>query len=403
MWHLPRILTCLALLTLAHARARADDAPVEDAPAGDGPVEDGPVEDGPVEDAAEPQARAADPYGEGRTMAGHRFPFPQFLASSFAVSSFAVHAGFESRRVPNYPVDPSTGALTAQQIDLQTLTATQGVDGSIRLFPALALLFDFYGQARLGTNTATLLGTGADYELGGDGGLLLRLFRSERLQVSLRGLGGYHGGQHAGVTQFYQSVRSIAESAVGRVLTGTTTLAAEQSRIDAALAQAALGLTSSASGFRATALLTAAVALASYAGLQAMVGFTFDRTTLTTNQFQVGSETSLRLSETTDQKQVVVGVAADIGAASRGVPLDLVGEYEVLPLSSSSTGGVGTSSQATVQHRLALGLYYSGRPDLQLGVSAYALFAQLRELGAESRVSGKAYDAGGLFVFRYIW
>jgi hypothetical protein len=300
----------------------------------------------------------------------------------------------ELRRVPNYPVDVTTGSLTAGLIDLNTLSATQGIDGSIRIFPALALIFDLYGQARLGTDTASLLGTGADYRLGGNGGLLLRLFRSERFQVSVRGQGGYHGGQQAGVTQFYGAVRDLASNEVNRVLGGGTTLAQEQARIDTAMAAAAQTLTSQVSGFGASVMATAALALSSWAGVQAMAGYAFDRTTRVANQFQAVTASTVELSTTRDTSTALVGVALDIGGAARGIPLDLVLEYEVLPLSAS---------RGTVEQRLALGVYYSGRPDLQLGVSGYTLFAQLGELGAQDRVSGKAYDSGGLFVFRYIW
>jgi hypothetical protein len=97
----------------------------------------------------------------------------------------------------------------------------------------------------------------------------------------------------------------------------------------------------------------------------------------------------------------LVGVALDIGGAARGIPPDPVAQYEVLPLSASRSGGV--AARGTVEQRLARGVCYSGRPDLQLGVSGYTLFAQLGELGAQERVSGKAYDSGGLFVFRSIW
>ncbi len=334
----------------------------------------------------------------------HRFPFPQFLPSSFVVSSFAVHAGIELRRVPNYPVDVSTGSLVPKRIDLSTLSATQGLDAALRLHRLFALTFDLAGEARIGTNTQTLLGTGADYELGAGGGAILRLFRTHHFQLSLRARGGYHGGQHAGIAAFYQSVRGIAEQTVERVLRGSVgSLEAEQARLDFALTQAAKGLVTSTTGFGVSGMVTAAWAMSSWAGLQAMVGYAFDRTTYVADVFQLSTNMSERLQTTTDQNQIMAGVAFDVGAASRGVPLDVVAEYELLPVTNRRRSGVGQASQAAIEHRLALGLYYSGRTDLQLGLSAYTLLAGLRELGAAARYSGRAYHAGGLFVFRYIW
>jgi hypothetical protein len=249
-----------------------------------------------------------------------------------------------------------------------------------------------------------LLGTGADYELGAGAGVLLRLFRSHHFQLSLRARGGYHGGQHAGIADFYQSVRGIAEQTVERVVRGNVgTLQAEEARLDSSFTEAARGLVSSATGFTVSGMLTAAWAMSSWAGLQAMVGYAFDRSTNVANVFQLSTDTSTRLQTTTQQSQIMAGLALDVGAASRGVPLDVVAEYEFLPQMSRRSGSGGPANQSAIEHRVALGLYYSGRADLQLGVSAYTLLAGLRELGASAQLSGRAYDAGGLFVFRYIW
>jgi hypothetical protein len=50
-----------------------------------------------------------------------------------------------------------------------------------------------------------------------------------------------------------------------------------------------------------------------------------------------------------------------------------------------------------------LGVYYSGRSDLQLGVTGYVLFGQIPQLGANAKPSGKPLDLGTQFVFRYFW
>jgi hypothetical protein len=355
---------------------------------------------------AEAEEHAKDNWGEDRVMNGHRFPFPQFVPSSFAVSAFGVYAGVESKQVPQYPVDATTGADSAKLISLNTLTARQGIDFSVRLASMLALTGDAYARARVGTNVDTLLGTGADYELGANGGVLLRLLRTKRFQLSARGQAGYHSGQKAGITSFYKSVRSIAEQEVARALNGTiltSTATAELGRVDAAMREAARGLIASSSGVTASAWATAAIALTSFMGVQGMVGYTFDRTTLTSNDFQTASQTSVALSQTVDYQQALVGAALDIGGAGKGIPLDLVLEYLALPLWLNSSGSGGSSQQSTMEQRVAAGLYYAGRTDLQLGVSAYTLLAQPPEVGAQGKISGKPTDLGGRFVFRYIW
>jgi hypothetical protein len=338
-------------------------------------------------------------------LGGHEFPFAQFVPSSFVVSTFGVRAGFELRRTPAFPTDTTTGSASQKLIDLSTASATEGIDVQVRLMRLLALTFDFYGNARIGTNTPTLLGTGADFEAGGNAGVLLRLLRSEHLQLSLRAQGGYYGGQKAGIARFYQSVRAIGEQTAARALSGSVTSAAtERARLDRALMQAARGLLTSSSGFRTSATLTAAAALGAFVGVQAMAGFLFERSSYTSNQFEITSDGSTQLRETSKLTESMFGLAVDLSGASRGVPLDLVGEYVLLPLSSRlKADQASTARQSALEHRLALGLYYAGRADLQLGLSAYGLLAQVPELGADGRASGKPHDVGGLFSFRYIW
>jgi hypothetical protein len=347
----------------------------------------------------------AQTQGRGRTMGGHEFPFALFVPSSFVVSTFGVHAGGEWRRTPRFPTDTSTGSDTQKLIDLSTASATESFDGQIRLLPVLALTFDFYGKTRVGTNTPTLLGTGADFEVGGNAGLMVRLLRSKYVQLSLRASGGYYGGQQAGIARFYQSVRAIGEQTAARALAGRiTSIEAERRRIDAALIQAARGLLTSISGFRTAGTLTAAAALGSLVGVQTMAGYMFEQSSYTSNQFELTSDGTTRLNETSKLSQFMVGLALDLSGASRGVPLDLVGEYVLLPISSKRKAEAGsTTQQSALEHRVALGLYYAGRTDLQLGLSAYGLLAQVPELGADARASGKPRDVGGLFSFRYIW
>jgi hypothetical protein len=338
-------------------------------------------------------------------MGGHEFPFAQFVPSSFVVSTFGVRAGFELRRTPEFPTDTTTGSASQKLIDLSTASATEGLDVQIRVLPVMALTFDGYGNARIGTNTPTLLGTGADFEAGGKAGVLLRLLRTEHLQLSLRAQGGYYGGQKAGIARFYQSVRAIGEQTAARALAGSVKSAeAERARLDRALTQAARGLLTSTSGFRASGTLTAAAALGAFVGVQAMAGFMFERSSYTSNQFEIMSDGTSQLRETSKLSQTMFGLAIDLSGASRGVPLDLVGEYVLLPLSSRRQAEEGPAiRQSALEHRLALGLYYAGRADLQLGLSAYGLLAQVPELGADGQTSGKPRDVGGLFSFRYIW
>jgi hypothetical protein len=88
------------------------------------------------------------------------------------------------------------------------------------------------------------------------------------------------------------------------------------------------------------------------------------------------------------------------------VPLDLMVEYRATPVSvKTTTQGTTDSSdsQSAVEQLFAIGFYYSGRSDLQLGVTGYVLYGQIPALGANAQPSGDPHDLGLQFVFRYFW
>lgn len=72
-------------------------------------------------------------------------------------------------------------------------------------------------------------------------------------------------------------------------------------------------------------------------------------------------------------------------------------------LQSSQAQQSTSVAGSTAQHLVALGLYYSGRADFQLGMVGYTLLGQLPLVGADGTVSGKPQDGGVQLVFHYIW
>ena len=96
-------------------------------------------------------------------------------------------------------------------------------------------------------------------------------------------------------------------------------------------------------------------------------------------------------------------IALDIDGAPAGFPVDLLAEYALTLSSVMTTSANESSNNSATEHLLALGAYYSGRPDLQLGGTAYTLLGQVPLVAADSSLSGKPQDVGVLLVFRYIW
>ncbi len=343
-------------------------------------------------------------WGDGRVIDGHVFPFPQFMPSSFVVSSFGVRAGLELRKVPNFAATPLSGDATSQSVDLSTAAASEAIDASVRVHRLLAIWFSGYGTARVGTNSKTILGTGGDFELGGDLGVLLRLVRTRNFQLSARAAGGYYGGKQAGIDRFYQSVRELADKVVRDSLTGSASFDEQSEMFRAALFRAASEIVTSTSGFRTSMMLTAAQAVGPYVGLQGAVGVSFDRGSDVTSDYDVDEDETVRLSAVDRLIETTVGLAIDVGGGDgRGWPLDLVLEYLLLPMRIERDAGVDSYLQKVIAHRVAVDLFYSGRTDLQLGASFYTLLAQARQVGVDGELSGRPHQNGGAFIFRYIW
>jgi hypothetical protein len=100
-----------------------------------------------------------------------------------------------------------------------------------------------------------------------------------------------------------------------------------------------------------------------------------------------------------------VSIAFDAdGGAEFGVPIDLMLEYTLTHVSANSSvqGEKEREEGSEAEHVIALGVYYSGLVDLQLGVTGYASFGEHPMTGAHGVRSGDPYGIGGLFVFRYL-
>jgi hypothetical protein len=60
------------------------------------------------------------------------------------------------------------------------------------------------------------------------------------------------------------------------------------------------------------------------------------------------------------------------------------------------------AEHAWTEHLFALGVHYSGLPDLQLGIMGYLLKGQSSASAAAVEAWGEPLDIGGQFVFRYL-
>jgi hypothetical protein len=309
-----------------------------------------------------------------------------------------------------------------QRADLQTVNVTEDVEFALRLHDYVALFGDGYGRGRVGANTATLLGTdtgsGADYTYGGDLGALVKVIRIAGIQLAVRGQFGYYAGQKAGISALFQDLGAIATDTVKRLLSAqgvdinNPNLANINANLDLNTAIAQLNTSFAAAtadlitpfhGVAYGASVNLAIALGKYIGAQGSLGYSSDTATFRPTNFDAGLGTSVIHERTERTSRPNLAVAIDLDAGPVGLPIDILVEYRATPITVTSEGESLSHSESSFESLLALGVYYSGRADLQLGVTGYTLLGQAPALSSNGAASGKPQDFGAQLVFRYFW
>ena len=356
-----------------------------------------------------PQQPTAAPLVTHRELGGHHFPVALYVPPALTLSYFGVRAGIEYHSVPGYARDLSffgTGAVNPTH--LQTVNAAETVDVALRLHEYVALVGTAYGLARVGANEATLLGTGADYTYGGSLGLLVKLFRVASFQMAVRAEVGYFAGQQAGIIELFQDIGQVVQFNIEQLATirNLNELNLE-GRLDAIEASIRTATTAMLTPFRGTEYggsLNMAQALGRMFGVQLALGLYGKSATYDIPSFDARTSTVTRESRAVDRLYPRLGVALDVDLAKVGVPLDLLGEYQLtrLRVQSDLPDDELDGVSAWTEHLVAFGVHYSGSLDLQLGLTAYILYGQNPLSGANAQASGDPLDVGTQFVFRYL-
>lgn len=415
---------CLLLLTAAaHAQ---DDAPLEPQPS---PYDEPATPSYPItvdpENTAPPPRRAAAParplqptaararapepelepggtWGQTRSLGEHNFQLSAFVPSALVDSHLGIRAGVEYHQVPGFAQLPSLVSSGPQAVDLRTVNVAETLDFAVRLHDYFAIYGDGYGKARVGANIATLLGTGADYTYGGDLGLMVKLFRAGSFQLAVRGQAGFYAGQSAGILALFQDLNVIAQDALQKVQRNPVLdLNQAIDQLNTAFRTATSDLLTPFSGFTYGFALNAAQAIGRYVGLQASLGFYVDSATYRPTRYDTSSGGPVTREQTIRTTRPSLGLAIDVDASPAGLPFAMLLEYRATPINVNSDDSEFDTT--SFEHLVALGLFYSGRRDLQLGFTGYTLFGQPPALGANATPSGKPLDLALQLVFRYFW
>lgn len=341
-----------------------------------------------------------------RELGGHQFPLAVFVPPALTFSYFGVRAGLEYHSVPGYSRDLSFfNTAEYSRTNLETVNAAETIDVAIQLHDYIALVGSGYGLARIGANVPTLLGTGADYTYGGDVGLLLKLFRVAGFQLALRGEAGFFAGQQAGIIELFQDIGAIVQTNINDLFQTTDIrqidLPQRLADIENSIRVATTAVLTPFRGFEYGASLNAAQALGSAFGLQLSFGVYGKAETYDIPVFNVRNATVTADPRDVSKYAPRLGVAFDVNLDHVLMPLDLMAEYTLTWLTVRSDLPDGVTQRVWKEHVIALGGYFSGALNLQLGVIAYILYGKDPVIGAMAEPSGQPLDVGAQFVFRY--
>jgi hypothetical protein len=344
----------------------------------------------PAADLAAPPTR----WGN-RMLAGHTFLFPVLHAGPFITTNFEVAQGVYEEGIPSVPIP---GFRTT---DLSLIGVTTTANLSVKITDWLGVEAQGRALAVAGTNGQSLLYAGGDLNAGGFVAPIVRLARIESsgTQISARAQVGWLAGTSLQVPRLLVLARNVIAGAVQN--TSDPTAAARD--IGGALLNGGFPrvVLAGADTFGLNASVEAAQALGEMFGLQA--AFTLQRRVLGLNFNDVGSG-DFRDSAT--RYDLLFDFSAEWDGMSAHIPIAAILEYE-LNGRLAGTGDEDLEEESTNTHTLGAGVYYSGRPDLQVGLFA-ATIRNLRPVAGVT-VAGSPGSSGtpnaqyGEMVIRYVW
>lgn len=357
--------TSCSIACAAQAHAQADQA-VTQAP--------------PAEPSGEP-GKAAPKWGEHRQLNDNTMLNPLFVPSALVLSYVGLRTGVERAETDHVPFSPRT-------VDLKIIRIAEGIDGGIRIIDRVGLFVNLSGFGVTSTNQESLIVRGGSYRLNAGGGVIVKLFQLKQpgTQFSLRARAADGNGK---IYNLLPLLRQLDATPV-------------RSAVSAARGRLGDVLLTPFSSFSWGGDLLIAQPLGHLFSLQGYAGMTFDSSTLRPYDLLERRRIDFDLSTTLPE----FGLAAAFDAAPLKVPFGVMLEW-TLSLPNTEDDRTKHSSSHT-QNLVALDLLYTGRSDLQTGVSLYAQWGSdpIEDRGADGapvESSDERQRLGALIMLRYFW
>ena len=317
----------------------------------------------------------------GRILGEHTFLFPVLQNSAFVSTHVGIREGIAQYKAGQVPL----GDFGPRDVELSGLQ--QELDLSFRFTPWLAFYVTGEGQAIVGTNGITLVRRGAVFETSADFGLAFRLMRLEQsgTQLTLRTFGGVATGRAVTVLPLLQSVRNQPGATLGAIL--------EDDLADFLL------VPTEETTFGAGLFLAQAFSRA--------FGLQFSATARRVSRTESPLDETLldRVDNDLRTFRLQNALALTYDFAAHGAPVGLMGEY--LFVLGHRSGTRNTLTEDIHSSTLGLGVYYTGRPNLQLGLTGVwqidgePLQGSTAD-GAEAESENPEFKYTQL-ILRYVW
>jgi hypothetical protein len=322
-----------------------------------------------------PPGSMSQPEGTNpnRTLGGHQFIFPQFVDPAFVATYFGLRIRLTSFSAPGLPTPLGL-------VDLDGVGLSESLDFGIKLFDFLGIYGAAGARSLISTNLRSLVYQGATYDLVGNIGAVVRLLRSEST-----------GTQLSARAHFLQSSGQV--SSLGPIFSAETVRVGLRDVLQGNLGES---LRTPFHGISYGGMLTAAQAISPLFGLQATAGVGYTSTSIERWDINTSSRPTFTVRGVTYR----LGLAASVDLFPKKIPIAIMAEYLLArqPTPAQFTG----RDELDNVHTLFGGVYYSGRPNLQLGLGGGTEL----NFGPTTSPLGSSEEPTvifGQFVMRYIW
>ncbi|WP_338866194.1 hypothetical protein [Myxococcus stipitatus] len=317
---------------------------------------------------------------KSRRLKEHTFLFPMLQQSAFVATYFGIREGIARYNIPDVPV------ADLQPFDVKLTGLQQTLDLSVKLTDWLGVMG--FGRATLitGTTPSGLLSSGATLDLMGQIGGIVRLLHSENsgTQLSVRANVGYDRGRQVTLLPFVNAILQTPAITVEEIIGGRISQLLFVPNREVTLNGGIYVAQSLGPMFSLQGSASAEYAWQNRRPFDLELGGRFDQKT---HAFRVF---------------LAAAVAVDFYPETH-VPLAVMGEFAFR---------TGHETRARLNDRtlsdstIGLGIYYSGRSNLQVGIGGTVTLNGDPYIAQDSdgtKTTGNPTLAFGQLILRYIW